>query len=458
MAHESSANRDTAITSEAGLESVVGETITTGAELTAHTAVAAAHHSNTLDHTQGTDLGLDTGGANSITAVQAVAAAGLAASALQTGDASAEVASDAGVGNIVIEDGAGGITGIAIGVAAGTVAAGDSIPTHSALTSGAHGITVAGAAVTTAANAAAQLAAIGAETAGAVATHAGLASPHADIGTNTAARHTQGTDQGLDIGGGNAVTVAAVKAAVDAVGALTLIDTADARLSDARTPNLAAPYLITGGTVSYDGTRYLNGFQDPADNTVHAIWTPQDVGAGSIVKTAGVTLYTVPNGQTSDWFGGVYNLMRLEANGILRPYSNWEIYCPLTHDGATEDQGIFLGVLFDDTDADFVGIQNVYDAGSNKINAVRGPNVVLDSSAAGATAGWVKLAFHAGVIHFLYSNNAIGSEPGDGAWTRTATYTPAWEPVNLTLFVGALNFVTEPGCTLEVSPVRITYR
>ena len=132
MAHESSANRDTAITSEASLESVVGETITTGAELTAHTGVAVAHHSNAGDHVQGTDLSLDAGGVNPITAAQAVAAAGLAASALQAGDASAEVAAD--------------------------------ITAHGAITSSIHGITAVGETLTTAATVAAAQTALGLKT------------------------------------------------------------------------------------------------------------------------------------------------------------------------------------------------------------------------------------------------------------------------------------------------------
>jgi len=47
---------------------------------------------------------------------------------------------------------------------------------------------------------------------GAVAAH-NLAFTHSDIATNTGARHTQGTDQGLDTGGANAVTAAQAKAA-----------------------------------------------------------------------------------------------------------------------------------------------------------------------------------------------------------------------------------------------------
>ena len=45
------------------------------------------------------------------------------------------------------------------------------------------------------------------------ASHRGSASGHADVITNSAARHTAGTDQGLDTGGASAVTAAQAKAA-----------------------------------------------------------------------------------------------------------------------------------------------------------------------------------------------------------------------------------------------------
>ena len=53
------------------------------------------------------------------------------------------------------------------------------------------------------------------------ASHRGSASGHADVITNSAARHTAGTDQGLDTGGANAVTAAQAKAGYTHSGVTT---------------------------------------------------------------------------------------------------------------------------------------------------------------------------------------------------------------------------------------------
>jgi len=202
------------INSEAKVEAIMGVAMATEAEAAAaassavgtHAALASPHSDIGLNtaarHTQGTDLGLDTGGANAVTAAQAKAA------------------SD----------------------------------------------------------------------------HVGASgASHADVATNTAARHTQGTDQGLDTGGANAVTVAAVKGAVDEVGAKTLIDTTDARLSDARTPTahqiLGAPHGITGLTQGY---------------------APVAGGAGALVSSSGqslkaFTLESASHVYIASGTGGVYN-------------------------------------------------------------------------------------------------------------------------------------------------------
>ena len=125
----------------------------------------------------------------------------------------------------------------------------------------------------------------------AVGTHEGTYA-HGDIATNTSARHTQGTDLGLDTGGANAVTAAQAKAASDhvtasgashgdvatntaAIGGMTLIDTTDARLSDARTPSAHAASHQNAG--------------DPLSNVVASgiDTTDRTTTTGSIVEISG---------------------------------------------------------------------------------------------------------------------------------------------------------------------------
>lgn len=212
---------------------------------------------------------------------------------------------------------------------------------------------------------------------------------------------------------------------------------------------------ISGGLLRYDGTDWSSGFKDANDDAIDAAWT-DETGASSASKSSGTTTITVGAATTSDWYNGTYNAARLELKGFLPENSDFEVWCPITGDDA-EDTGGTLGILFDDTDADFVQIQRAKDGGTNNIVAARGVATQLYNAAVGAVAGWVKLVWHAGTVRFLYSNNAVGSEPADGDWVQVATYTPTWEPVNLTLFIGALNFATEPGCTIDFGRVTVRW-
>jgi len=213
-------------------------------------------------------------------------------------------------------------------------------------------------------------------------------------------------------------------------------------------------WLVPGAKLVWDGTRWVTGFKDAADNTIDAIWTDQ-TGASSVAKSSGVTTFTVANGTGSDWGNGVYTAARLE--GVVLPrYSDWEVWVHKTDDGVN-DQGAYFGVLFEDTDADFVLMQSLRSAGNNLILAYNGPNNVLYNAAVGATATWLKLSYYGGVVHYLYFNGAIGTDPTDAQWVEVATHATAagWAPVNLTLQIGALNFAGLPGCTIDFGRVTV---
>jgi len=140
--------------------------------------VTAADAKDAVDkkHTQGTDQGLDTGGPNATTAAGVKGAV----------DDSHVQGTDQG-----LDTGGGNATTAAEVKGAVTHSTGTGAP-HTAAGVGAD---AAGAA------------------AGAVGTHEGTYA-HGDIATNSGARHTQGTDQALDTGGGNEVTAANAKDAV----------------------------------------------------------------------------------------------------------------------------------------------------------------------------------------------------------------------------------------------------
>ena len=224
--------------------------------------------------------------------------------------------------------------------------------------------------------------------------------------------------------------------------------------------NITTKWMVDGGKMAYDATNNIlaTGFKDLADATIDTdVWTDQ-TGGSSAAKAAGVTTITVANGVGSDWFGGAYTEARLE--GVILPrYSDWEVWVHITHDGAVNDQGGTLGVLFDDTDADFVHMHSLRTGGTSNIYANRGAATQLYGGVGvGAQATWLKIAFYGGVVHYLYFNGAIGTDPTDAQWVEVATYTPTWVPTNLTLFIGAVNVGALPGCTPEFGRVTVQFK
>jgi hypothetical protein len=211
-------------------------------------------------------------------------------------------------------------------------------------------------------------------------------------------------------------------------------------------------HQIDGGVLAHNGFDFTQGFYEPDDNTVHADWA--DVtGSSTISKSNGTWTITVANGTRSNYYNVAegYDAARMEM--ALPAFSRWEAWTCITGDNVNETGG-YLGVRFEDTDAQHVILQKTKHSGSHNVNGIHGEaQWDLTGTGAGANEGWVKLVFDGSYIYYLYSNNAVDSEPGENDWTVGVNpwVVPVltWSPINMVLMFGAINYGAKPGCTID---------
>jgi|3_EtaG_2_1085321.scaffolds.fasta_scaffold00302_15 hypothetical protein len=224
-----------------------------------------------------------------------------------------------------------------------------------------------------------------------------------------------------------------------------------------QTGTITSEYMVDKGKLTWDegNNRFTNGFKDPNDNTIHAIWTEVGGAGGTFSKASGVTTITAPAAQQSEWTNGTYNAVRLETT-TLPTYSDWEVFFHRTSDDAN-DTGTHFCVYFDGGNADFVNFQALKQAGAYKQLVYRGVSTILYNINDGADASWQRMAMIGGTIIVSHYNAAIGSVPTDGDWIEITRYAPVWPLHNITLFIAAMQITSNPGTTADFGQVTVRY-
>ena len=216
-------------------------------------------------------------------------------------------------------------------------------------------------------------------------------------------------------------------------------------------------YQFTEGRIysSVDGSHIQQGFYEPNDDVVHADWTATLDPVGSTVsKSGGVITLSVPAGQQSEWWAGTRNAARLEM--VVPSFRRYEFWSGVQYPDM-EDSGLLIGVNLERAD-EWVNFQRTKDGGNQNLWGTRGPNQVpYSGGGAGATVGWLKVVFDNDYFFYLWSNNALNDEPGDGDWNWGGNgydLSWAWRPYKLRLMIAALSFATFPGATAQFTRPR----
>ena len=191
---------------------------------------------------------------------------------------------------------------------------------------------------------------------------------------------------------------------------------------------VATKYNPSGGTILYDGTRYMGGFVDAfGDSATDAEWT--DVpGAHTIVEATELT-FNLANGSGAEWYSGTYTSPYRHA--LHRPAVNGDIIAHVTPQAAgVNGAGIVLHKTGDQ--ASVVWVRAIVIAGVYKLQWAKstGGWTIAETNVGGATGCWLRIRLRRGeVVYIDYYVAAAGSTPTEADWTvwTSTTAIPASE-------------------------------
>jgi len=224
---------------------------------------------------------------------------------------------------------------------------------------------------------------------------------------------------------------------------------------------ITSEYMVDGGKLVYDatGARLCSGFKEPTDNTIHSDWTVVNNG-GSWAKASGVITGTVPSGATLSWDNAAQDCPYIHRSVLTPAAFRFEFHVTID---AGVDGVVAGGVIFVEADTTkfyrFVIYRNagVY----NNLIADSANNILSQDAGWAQNTAWFRVEMIGHYLFFYRSKNAEGSPPTAAdlvAAVDTPPETLDWDRTlvpRVNLHGGTFTGAGSPGCAPQFRHVTL---